>query len=125
MRCIRGSHLRSRDVFLPSVYLEMPSVCLGIPLCRAGRGDPESKFGETFGFALFRQGLILFARFLPVFAHFLPENGQKMSKNGQIWVRLFLPKFSRIRSFSFVVRMRSSPPSDVEASLRDGLIKGV
>jgi len=25
-----------------------------------GRGDPESKFGETFGFALFRQGSFSF-----------------------------------------------------------------
>ena len=72
--------------------------------CRPGRGDPESKFGETFGFALFRQGSISFARFLP-------ENGQKMGKNGQIRVCLFLPKFTRICSFSFVVRMRSLPPS--------------
>ena len=67
----------------------------------AGRGDPESKFGKTFGFALFCQGLILFARFLPVFALFLPENGQKMGKNGQIRVVCFClnyPEFGRFRS---------------------------
>ena len=74
----------------------------------AGSGDTESKFGKNFGFALFRQGSVLFARFLPVFAHFLPENGQKMGKNGQIRFRLFLPKFARICSLSFVVRMRRS-----------------
>ena len=59
------------------------------PRSATGRGDPKSKFSETFDFALFRQGSISFARFLPVFAHFLPENGQKMGKNGQIRVRLF------------------------------------
>ena len=42
-----------------------------------------------------------FARFCPFFA----QNGQKMGKNGQIRFCLFLPKFARIRSFLFVVRM--------------------
>jgi hypothetical protein len=35
----------------------------------SGGGDPESKFGETFGFALFRQGSVSFARprlFVPI-----------------------------------------------------------
>ena len=65
--------------------------------CRTGSGDPESKCGETFGFALFCQGSVSFARFfLPIFAHFLPENGQKKGKNGQIRFRSFWPKFARI-----------------------------
>ena len=51
----------------------------------------------------------------PVFCPFLPIFCQKMGKNGQIWVRLFLYKLARIRSFSFVVRMRSSPPSGQES----------
>ena len=86
-----------------------------------GSGDPEPKFGETFGFALFRQGSVLFARFCPFlpgfdrscpffpvfaykclffFARFCPV----------CQVCLVLPKFVRILSFSFVVRMRSSLP---------------
>ena len=39
---------------------------------KTGSGDPEPKFGKTFGFALFPQGLVSFAYFLPVFARFLP-----------------------------------------------------
>ena len=82
---------------------------------RAGRADPKSKFGVAFGFALFCQGSILFARFLPVFAHFfLPKNGQQIGKNGQIWVCLFLPKFSRICSFSLVLAALSSSRSSSE-----------
>ena len=63
-----------------------------------GRGDPESKFGETFGFALFRQGSVSFARFLPVFAHFLPKNGQKMGKFGFVCFCINSPEFVRFRS---------------------------
>ena len=40
------------------------------PRCQPGSGDPEPKFGETFGFALFCQGSVLFACFLPVFCSF-------------------------------------------------------
>ena len=38
-----------------------------------GMTEPEPRFGETFGFALFCQGSVSFARFLPVFARFLPS----------------------------------------------------
>ena len=61
----------------PSLYHNSKSI--------SGSGDPEPKFGETFGFALFHQGLVLFARFLPVFAHFLPSFTR---------VRPFLPHFA-------------------------------
>ena len=44
----------------------------------AGLGDPEPKFGETFGFAMFCQGSDLFARFLPRFGRFLPRFSLKI-----------------------------------------------
>ena len=44
--------------------------------------EPEPKFSETFGFALFCQGLVLFARF---FTRLLP---------GFAWFPLFLPNFA-------------------------------
>ena len=95
-----------------------------------GLGDPEPKFGETFGLALFCQGSVLFARFLPGFARFLPCFAQfcplfapfchVFAKNVRFLlvfarfhpvcqVRSVSPKFARIRWFSFIVRMRSSP----------------
>ena len=70
--------------------------------------EPEPKFGETFGFALFRQGLVSFAHFLHGFARFRPFFCPISPGFAQIRFRLFLPKFVRIRSFSFVVRMRRS-----------------
>jgi hypothetical protein len=66
--------------------------------CQPGSGDPESKFGETFGFALFRQGSVLFARFLPVFAHFWPKNGQTSGKFVFVRFSLNLPEFIRFCS---------------------------
>ena len=76
-------------------------------LLKPVRGDPEQNSAKLSVSPCFAR--VQFHS--PVFAHFLPENGQKIGTNGQIRVRLFLPKFSRIRSFLFVVRMRSSPPS--------------
>ena len=70
-----------------------------------GMTEPEPRFGKTFCFALFCQGLVLFARFLPVFARFSPGFAQ-------IRFCSVLPKFARICLFSFVVRMRSSPKPD-------------
>ena len=58
--------------------------------------------------------------FCPFFVHFLPENGQKVGKKGQFRFCLFLPKFARIRSFSFVVRMRRSLLPVVDTSCRFG-----
>ena len=70
--------------------------------------EPEPRFGETFGFALFCQGSVSFARFLPVFACFLPGFARFapfLPENA-----CFLPVFARFRpvlpvspgSFGFV-----------------------
>ena len=85
-----------------------------------GSGNPEPKFGETFGFALFRQGLVLFAHFLPVslpdFARFFPHFVLFPPKKCRSPVSPSLPGLfgfaiiARICLFLFVVRMPSSLP---------------
>ena len=93
----------------------------------------QTKIGETFGFAPFRQGSVLFARFLLVFTRFLPDFARflphfppfllKTARFFCPFLSVFArfcpvcqvcsvsPKFARIRSFSFVMRMRSLPPT--------------
>jgi hypothetical protein len=76
--------------------------------------EPEPRFSETSGFALFCQGSVSFARFfLPVFARFLPsfarfapflpENACFLPGFVQFRAfRLVSSKFTRIRSVLFV-----------------------
>ena len=70
----------------------------GVP----GMTEPEPRFGETFGFALFCQGSVSFARFLPSFAPFRPFFAPFLPENA-----CFLPVFARFcpvspGSFGFV-----------------------
>ena len=84
-----------------------PSIPLEATRWETGSGDPESKFCETFGFALFRQGSVLFARFCLFLPIFCLKMGKKWAKTGKFgsFVRSFV-RFARICSFSFVVCMR-------------------
>ena len=73
----------------------------------AGMTEPEPRFGDTFGFALYCQGSVSFARFLPSFARFCPFFApfRPVSAWKCLFFARFCPvssKFTRIRSVSFV-----------------------